>query len=114
MMRRCKAPLQIKIPNKTTCWHSGRHRRPRARRSTGADAQSGEHSAFEELARELNARLKAAAGITAPPDGADDFGGEVVHSQPPVEAAEAGTRAADAPTARLSSTACRSAFWSIG
>ncbi len=46
----------------------------------------GEHSAFEELARELNARLKAAAGKTAPPDAADDFGGEATNPPPPVEA----------------------------
>jgi PAS domain S-box-containing protein len=46
----------------------------------------GEHSAFEELARELNARLKAATGKTAPPDAADDFGGEVVNPPPPAEA----------------------------
>ncbi len=36
----------------------------------------GEHSAFQELARELNARLKNAAATPAPTEAPDDFGAE--------------------------------------
>jgi PAS domain S-box-containing protein len=43
----------------------------------------GEHSAFEELARELNARLRATGSNNAPVEAADDFGGEAVNPLPP-------------------------------
>ncbi|MDO8877771.1 MAG: histidine kinase dimerization/phospho-acceptor domain-containing protein [Pseudolabrys sp.] len=47
----------------------------------------GEHSAFEELARELNARLKGAPGKRAAAEDADDFGGEAFAAPtPPPEA----------------------------
>ena len=46
----------------------------------------GEHSAFEELARELNARLKGAPEKRAASENADDFGGEeFVAPLPPAE-----------------------------
>jgi PAS domain S-box-containing protein len=58
----------------------------------------GEHSAFEELARELNARLKAASGKTATPDAGDDFGDEAI-TTPPVEPPKP-ARAAESPDGR--------------
>lgn len=60
----------------------------------------GEHSAFEELARELNARLKAATGKTAPPDAADDFGGEAINPPPPPVEPPKPVRATESPDGR--------------
>ena len=46
----------------------------------------GEHSAFEELARELNARLKNAPDKRAAPNVPDDFAGEPFIASPPEQA----------------------------
>ena len=45
----------------------------------------GEHSAFEELARELNARLKGAPNRRAEPDETDEFSGDIFADAPPPE-----------------------------
>jgi PAS domain S-box-containing protein len=57
----------------------------------------GEHSAFEELARELNARLKGAPAKHAGSDASDDFGGETYAAAAPAEPPKQ-TRAATAET----------------
>ena len=58
----------------------------------------GEHSAFEELARELNARLKGAPVKHAGRDETDDFGGEALPPPPePPRQTKPAVTAADAP-----------------
>ena len=61
----------------------------------------GEHSAFEELARELNARLKGAPGQRASADltdASDDFGGEAYAPPPPQPETPKPARASNADT----------------
>ncbi len=56
----------------------------------------GERSAFEELARELSARLKSTAGKNAAAPAPDDFGREPVAVMPPVNIASRTVRNGDA------------------
>ena len=64
----------------------------------------GEHSAFEELARELNARLKGAPTKHAGSEESDDFGGETfaaaAPAEPPKQTRAAGATAEGPPDAR--------------
>ncbi|MSO67301.1 MAG: PAS domain-containing protein [Pseudolabrys sp.] len=55
----------------------------------------GEHSAFEELARELNARLKKSAGKDSAAPTPDDFGAEPFVAPAPPKAARNGDAARD-------------------
>ena len=78
----------------------------------------GERSAFEELARELSARLKSTAGKSAAAPAPDDFGREPAAACRR-SAHRRGPRATAMPPAISMrggrfSTACRSASWSIG
>jgi PAS domain S-box-containing protein len=75
------APVQESVPDNVLAFRPP----PEPAVPTAPTLSPGEHSAFEELARELNARLKAAAGKAALPDAADDFGGEAINPPPPVE-----------------------------
>ena len=77
----------------------------------------GERSAFEELARELSARLKKTAGKSAAAPAPDDFGREPAALRRR-SAHRRGPRATAMPPAISMrggrfSTACRSASWSI-
>ena len=58
----------------------------------------GEHSAFEELARELNARLKGAPSRRAEPEEADDFGGDIFADAAPAPQKTAPPAASAAPS----------------
>ena len=75
----------------------------------------GEHSAFQELARELNERLKQPPAKAADSVSSDE---PFVAPAPPPRTAQAAPQrrrhARYAAKAGRSSTACRSAFWSIG
>ena len=89
---------------RTMCWPSARRPAPEPAPEPGsapAPALSpGEHSAFEELARELNARLKGAPDKRARPDltdASDDFGGEAYAPPPPEAPKPARTTNAEAP-----------------
>ncbi len=90
------APVQSPVPDNVLAFRPP----PEPAVPPAPTLSPGEHSAFEELARELNARLKAAAGKTALPDAADDFGGEAVNPPPlPVEPPKP-ARATETPDGR--------------
>lgn len=58
------------------------------------ELSAGEHSAFQELARELSERLKKSAGKTGAAEAPDDFGAESVAAPPPPPPASTPPRAA--------------------